>query len=60
MAHDLMRVGCDKKAGEPDMEKERSRWHEVTEMIDDRRLTLGRYLAYWFERTPRRALYYMA
>lgn len=33
-------------------------WDEVTEMMGDKRITLGRYLAYWFEHTPRRALYY--
>jgi 2-polyprenyl-3-methyl-5-hydroxy-6-metoxy-1,4-benzoquinol methylase len=33
-------------------------WDEVTEMMGDKRIVLGRYLAYWFERSPRRALHY--
>jgi 2-polyprenyl-3-methyl-5-hydroxy-6-metoxy-1,4-benzoquinol methylase len=40
------------------MDKEHAVWEEVTEMMGDIRITLGRYLAYWFEHTPRRALYY--
>jgi 2-polyprenyl-3-methyl-5-hydroxy-6-metoxy-1,4-benzoquinol methylase len=40
------------------MEKEHAVWDEVTQMMGDKRIALGRYLAYWFERTPRRALYY--
>jgi 2-polyprenyl-3-methyl-5-hydroxy-6-metoxy-1,4-benzoquinol methylase len=39
---------------------ERSRWHEVTEMMEDRQIILGRHVAYWFLRSPRRALYYMS
>jgi 2-polyprenyl-3-methyl-5-hydroxy-6-metoxy-1,4-benzoquinol methylase len=40
------------------MEKAHGVWDEVTQMMGDKRIALGRYLAYWFERTPRRALYY--
>jgi 2-polyprenyl-3-methyl-5-hydroxy-6-metoxy-1,4-benzoquinol methylase len=40
------------------METPHAVWDEVTEMMGDKRIALGRYLAYWFERTPRRALYY--
>lgn len=37
---------------------ERAQWKEVTNMMDKREVSLGRYLSYWFENTPRRALYY--
>jgi 2-polyprenyl-3-methyl-5-hydroxy-6-metoxy-1,4-benzoquinol methylase len=40
------------------MEQEHAVWDEVTELMGDKRINLGRYLAYWFNRTPRRALYY--
>ncbi|MCZ6676204.1 MAG: class I SAM-dependent methyltransferase [Candidatus Poribacteria bacterium] len=39
------------------MEQERARWKEVTDMMGDRRITLGRYVGYWFQHTPRRALF---
>jgi 2-polyprenyl-3-methyl-5-hydroxy-6-metoxy-1,4-benzoquinol methylase len=42
------------------MPKERSHWQEVTEMMEDRQITLGRHMAYWFLHSPRRALYYMS
>ncbi len=41
-------------------QNERARWHEVTEMMEDRQIVLGRHMAYWFLRSPRRALYYMS
>ncbi len=40
------------------MSEEMSQWMSVTEIMDKEEITLGRYLAYWFENTPRRALYY--
>jgi 2-polyprenyl-3-methyl-5-hydroxy-6-metoxy-1,4-benzoquinol methylase len=40
------------------MDKPHACWDEVTEMMGDKRIALGRYLAYWFEHTPRRALHY--
>jgi 2-polyprenyl-3-methyl-5-hydroxy-6-metoxy-1,4-benzoquinol methylase len=42
------------------MPQERSRWQEVTEMMEYRPITLGRHVAYWFLHSPRRALYYMS
>ncbi len=36
---------------------ERSCWTEVTEMMETPDVSLGRYVGYWFDRTPRRALY---
>jgi 2-polyprenyl-3-methyl-5-hydroxy-6-metoxy-1,4-benzoquinol methylase len=39
------------------MDKPHGAWDEVTELMGGKRITLGRYLAYWFEHTPRRALY---
>lgn len=43
---------------------DRAEWDEVaramTEKLGDRRVTLGRYVSYWFDRTPRRALYHMS
>ena len=42
------------------MHNERSRWHEVTQMMEDRQIILGRHMAYWFLHSPRRALYYMS
>lgn len=39
------------------MSDERSCWTEVTEMMDVPDVSLGRYISYWFQRTPRRALY---
>ncbi len=42
------------------MGTEHAVWDEVTEMMGDKRIALGRYMAYWFERTPRRALHYMS
>jgi SAM-dependent methyltransferase len=40
------------------MAKDHAVWDEVTAMMGDKRIALGRYLAYWFDHTPRRALYY--
>jgi 2-polyprenyl-3-methyl-5-hydroxy-6-metoxy-1,4-benzoquinol methylase len=40
------------------MEKQHAVWDEVTEMMGDKQIALGRYCAYWFDHTPRRALYY--
>jgi SAM-dependent methyltransferase len=40
------------------MDKPHACWDEVTEMMGDKGIALGRYLTYWFEHTPRRALYY--
>lgn len=43
---------------------DRAQWREVademTEQLGDRRITLGRYYSYWFDSTPRRALYHMS
>lgn len=39
---------------------ERSCWTEVTEMMETPEVALGRYVGYWFDRTPRRALYCMS
>jgi SAM-dependent methyltransferase len=40
------------------MEKEHVVWDEDTELMGDKRTALGPHLAYWFDHTPRRALYY--
>lgn len=40
------------------MNHEKSEWTAVTDIMDKNEIILGRYLAYWFEKTPRRALYY--
>ncbi len=32
----------------------------MQEDLGDRRITLGRYYSYWFDRTPRRALYHLS
>lgn len=38
---------------------EKSQWAAVTKIMNNKEeITLGRHLAYWFEKTPRRALYY--
>lgn len=46
------------------MTDDRSRWKPVTELmaehVGDRRTAFGRYVSYWFDRTPRRALYSMS
>jgi 2-polyprenyl-3-methyl-5-hydroxy-6-metoxy-1,4-benzoquinol methylase len=33
-------------------------WDEVTELLGNRQITLGKHLANWFRHTPRRALHY--
>ena len=33
---------------------------EMRESLGDRRIALGRYYSYWFDRTPRRALYHLS
>ena len=41
------------------MIQEKSQWTAVTKMMNKKdEIMLGRHLAYWFEKTPRRALYY--
>ncbi|MBL9084343.1 MAG: methyltransferase domain-containing protein [Planctomycetales bacterium] len=42
------------------MAESKSCWTEVTEMMETPDVSLGRYMAYWFNRTPRRALYCMS
>jgi 2-polyprenyl-3-methyl-5-hydroxy-6-metoxy-1,4-benzoquinol methylase len=42
------------------MSETRSCWTEVTEMMETNDVELGRYVSYWFNRTPRRALYCMS
>jgi 2-polyprenyl-3-methyl-5-hydroxy-6-metoxy-1,4-benzoquinol methylase len=42
------------------MTEDRSQWMNVAKMMGKREIILGRYLSYWFEKTPRRALYYTA
>ncbi len=42
------------------MVQNRSRWDEVTDMMDVKSVSLGRYLAYWFDKSPRRTLHYMS
>jgi 2-polyprenyl-3-methyl-5-hydroxy-6-metoxy-1,4-benzoquinol methylase len=46
------------------MTSDRSRWEPVTELMEqrvaERRIEFGRYVSYWFDRTPRRALYSMS
>ena len=43
------------------MSEEMSHWNEVAELMEDtlgeRRVRLGRYVSYWFDHTPRRALH---
>lgn len=40
------------------MNQEKSQWMPVTELMNRESITFGRYLSYWFDKTPRRALYY--
>lgn len=44
------------------MRRERSRWDPVAKLMEAKSepVRLGRYLAYWFDRSPRRALHYMS
>lgn len=42
------------------MAESKSCWTEVTEMMETPDVSLGRYVAYWFNKTPRRALYCMS
>lgn len=45
---------------EDSADRKTSKWHEVTAMMDKGEVTLGRYMSYWFEKTPRRALNYLS
>ena len=46
------------------MSEERSRWESVADEMSDRlagrRVEFGRHVSYWFENSPRRALYSMS
>lgn len=43
---------------------DRAQWQEVADemlvQLGDRRIELGRYYSYWFDNTPRRALYHLS
>ena len=42
------------------MAPDKSQWQAVTALMGDKRIALGRYVGYWFQNTPRRALFSMS
>jgi 2-polyprenyl-3-methyl-5-hydroxy-6-metoxy-1,4-benzoquinol methylase len=42
------------------MKKDPSQWMDVTKIMDKSTVSFGRYISYWFEHSPRRALNYLS